>query len=30
LPILFAGLGEKADDLEPFDPDAFIEGILAG
>ena len=30
LPILFAGLGEKPDDLEPFDPDAFIEGILAG
>lgn len=29
LPILFAGLGEKADDLQPFDPDAFIEGILS-
>jgi fused signal recognition particle receptor len=29
LPILFAGLGEKADDLQPFDPDAFVEGILA-
>lgn len=29
LPILFAGLGEKLDDLQPFDPDAFIEGILA-
>lgn len=29
LPILFAGLGEKPDDLQPFDPDAFIEGILA-
>ncbi len=29
LPILFAGLGERADDLEPFDPDAFVEGILA-
>jgi fused signal recognition particle receptor len=29
LPILFAGLGEKAEDLQPFDPDAFIEGILA-
>ncbi len=28
LPILFAGLGESADDLEPFDPDAFIEGII--
>ena len=30
LPILYAGLGEKPSDLEPFDPDAFIEGILAG
>lgn len=29
LPILFAGLGEKTEDLEIFDPDAFIEGILA-
>jgi fused signal recognition particle receptor len=29
LPILFAGLGEKADDLQLFDPDAFVEGILA-
>jgi len=30
LPILFAGLGEGPDDLEPFDPDAFIASILAG
>jgi len=29
LPILFAGLGEQADDLQPFDPDAFVEGIMA-
>lgn len=29
LPILFAGLGEKAEDLAPFDPDAFVDGILA-
>jgi fused signal recognition particle receptor len=28
LPILFAGLGEKPDDLQLFNPDAFIEGIL--
>ena len=28
LPILFAGLGEKPEDLTLFDPDAFIEGIL--
>ena len=29
LPILFAGLGEGPEDLQPFDPDAFIEGILS-
>jgi fused signal recognition particle receptor len=29
LPILFAGLGEKAEDLQPFAPDAFIDGILS-
>ena len=29
MPIFFAGLGEGIDDLEPFDPDAFVEGILA-
>ena len=28
LPILFAGLGEKPEDLIPFDPDAFVESIL--
>lgn len=28
LPILFAGLGEKTEDLTPFDPDAFVSGIL--
>ncbi len=28
LPILYAGLGEKADDLSPFDADAFVKGIL--
>jgi fused signal recognition particle receptor len=28
LPILFAGLGEKLEDLEPFNPDAFVDGIL--
>jgi signal recognition particle GTPase len=25
---LFAGLGEKAEDLIPFDPDAFVEGVM--
>lgn len=29
LPILFAGLGEKLEDLQLFDPDAFVEGILS-
>jgi len=28
LPILFAGLGEKPEDLTLFNPDAFVEGIL--
>ena len=30
LPILYAGLGESSEDLVPFDPDAFVDGILAG
>ncbi len=30
IPILYAGLGESADDLEPFDRNAFIDGILEG
>ena len=29
LPILFAGLGEKPEDLQPFDPDGFIAGIMS-
>jgi fused signal recognition particle receptor len=29
LPVLFAGLGEKAEDLTPFEPEAFVKGILA-
>jgi fused signal recognition particle receptor len=28
LPILFAGLGEKPEDLTVFDPDAFVKGII--
>lgn len=28
LPILFAGLGEKPEDLTPFDRTAFVQGIL--
>jgi len=30
LPILYAGLGEKPADLERFNPQAFVEGILVG
>jgi fused signal recognition particle receptor len=30
LPIVFAGLGERSEDLVPFDPVAFVKGILAG
>lgn len=29
LPILFVGLGEKPEDLIPFDPNAFVDGIVA-
>ena len=29
LPVRFIGVGEQADDLQPFDPDAFIEAIFA-
>ena len=28
LPILYAGLGEKPEDLTPFDREAFVNGIL--
>lgn len=30
LPILFAGLGEQIDDLQPFDREAFVNGIIEG
>jgi fused signal recognition particle receptor len=29
LPIYFAGLGEKPEDLTPFDRESFVKGILA-
>jgi fused signal recognition particle receptor len=29
IPILFAGLGEKPEDLTPFEPDSFVDGILS-
>jgi fused signal recognition particle receptor len=28
LPVKFIGIGEKMDDLEPFDPDAFVDAML--
>jgi fused signal recognition particle receptor len=28
LPVRFVGTGEKLEDLAPFDPDAFIEGLF--
>jgi fused signal recognition particle receptor len=30
LPVKFVGLGESADDLEPFRPEQFLEALLAG
>lgn len=29
LPVRYIGVGEQMDDLQPFDPDAFIEAIFA-
>ena len=29
LPIRFIGVGEKVDDLLPFDPEAFIDSLFA-
>jgi fused signal recognition particle receptor len=29
VPVLFAGLGEGADDLMPFDPEAFVDALLS-
>lgn len=28
IPVVFAGVGEKIEDLEPFDPEEFIDNIL--
>ncbi|OYT71289.1 MAG: signal recognition particle-docking protein FtsY [Armatimonadetes bacterium CP1_7O] len=30
IPIKLVGLGEKADQIAPFDPDAFVEGLIGG
>jgi fused signal recognition particle receptor len=29
LPVKYIGVGEQLDDLEPFDPDAFVEALFA-
>jgi fused signal recognition particle receptor len=29
IPVKYVGVGEQFDDLEPFDPDAFVEAMLA-
>jgi fused signal recognition particle receptor len=29
LPVKFIGIGEKLDDLEPFDPEAYVEALFA-
>jgi fused signal recognition particle receptor len=29
LPVKFVGVGEHLDDLEPFDPDAYVEALFA-
>src|SRR5438552_3252748 len=29
LPVKFIGVGEKFDDLEPFDPDVYVEALFA-
>jgi fused signal recognition particle receptor len=29
LPVKFIGVGEKLDDLEPFDPEAYVEALFA-
>jgi fused signal recognition particle receptor len=29
IPIVYVGIGERADDLVPFDPDAFVSALLS-
>jgi fused signal recognition particle receptor len=29
LPVKYVGIGEKLDDLEPFDPEAYVEALFA-
>lgn len=28
IPVKFIGIGEQADDIEPFDPDTFVEALI--
>jgi fused signal recognition particle receptor len=28
LPVKYVGVGEQLDDLEPFDPDGFVEALF--
>ncbi len=28
LPVLYAGVGEKIDDILPFEPEAFVDSML--
>jgi fused signal recognition particle receptor len=28
LPVKYVGVGEQMDDLEPFDPDAFVAALF--
>jgi fused signal recognition particle receptor len=30
LPVKYIGVGEKAEDLAPFDPDSFVEAMFEG
>jgi fused signal recognition particle receptor len=30
LPVKMVGVGEKMQDLEPFDPEAFLDGVFEG
>jgi fused signal recognition particle receptor len=30
IPVKLVGLGEGAHDLAPFDPEAFVDALLAG
>ena len=29
IPVRLVGVGERPQDLEPFDPDEFVQGVLA-